>query len=447
MENDHSSFAVLSVLLLFVLVTCILSLLRWTSITSSDIGATLPSLSVSSHVLTSTPSRVPFLVLDEPDWNLMSKTIALYERELSAFLGGLSNSLEVCLQSEDVLGLTNKFLSRSLQTKIERLSKLHDHNFQLLQEMLEEFPTQKMLPERAFCQNDDNNNDANKFDTADEEPVPASTTSKASPPPRRRMAPSVPSSYDSVHQIVAHLVRDWTLEGASARSSVYDWCRKQVKGTKRSILVPGAGLGRLAWDLSQDGHWVEANEVSVTMAAVAYHLFQNTPRFVIYPFATDFFVNEVNSKLRFQSVKVNRPNTSVAGHLSYTIGDFVRIYGSQQSSSYDVVVTCFFLDTATNVLEYFAVLSNVLRMGGQWINIGPLQWHTNAHLQPAADELKKLIPIFGFRINHWSIDTKPVDYRFEDPTRSTKYEGYQPPNGGYENQAKKVEVSSRDLRT
>ncbi|KAI2499136.1 hypothetical protein MHU86_15345 [Fragilaria crotonensis] len=65
-------------------------------------------------------------------------------------------------------------------------------------------------------------------------------------------------------------------------------------------------------------------------------------------------------------------------------------------------------------------------MGGQWINIGPLQWHTNAHLQPAADELKKLIPIFGFRINHWSIDTKPVDYRFEDPTRSTKYEGYQP---------------------
>ena len=425
MEIDHSSFAVLSVLLLFVLVACILSLLRWTSTTSPDISVTLPSLLVSSHVLASTPSRVPFLVLDDPDWNLMSKTIALYERELSSFLGGLSNSLEVCLQSEDMLGLTNKFLSRSLQSKIERLSKLHDLNLQLLQAMLEEFPTQKMLPEHAFWHYDDDGK-FNEDGTTDEEPVLASTQPKASPPPRRRMAPSVPSSYDSVHHIVAHLVRDWTLEGALARTSVYDWCRKQVKGTRRSIIVPGAGLGRLAWDLSQDGHWVDANEVSLTMAAVAYHLFQNAPTFAIYPFVTDYFVNEVNSKLRFESVKINRPTASLAGHLSYTIGDFVRLYGSQRSTSYDVVVTCFFLDTATNVLEYLAILSNILRKGGQWINIGPLQWHTNAYLQPAADELKKLIPIFGFRIDHWSIDTKPVDYRFEDPTRSTKYEGYQP---------------------
>lgn len=347
----------------------------------------------------------------------MSKAISLYEKEFSTLLGGLSNSLEVCLQYEDMLGLTNKFLSRSLQTKIERLAKVHDVNFQLLQALLEEFPTLKMLPNHAFSHQDD--------DTTEEESVPTLLHPTASPPPQRRMAPSVPSSYDSVHQIVAHLVRDWTLEGASSRTSVYDWCRQQVTGTRKSILVPGAGLGRLSWDLSQDGHWVEANEVSLAMAAGAFHLFQKASSFAIYPFATDFFVNEVNSKLRFQSVIVNPPMGSSEGHLSYTIGDFVRIYGSHQSSSYDVVITCFFLDTATNVLEYLAILSNILRKGGQWINVGPLQWHANAHLHPAADELKELISIFGFRIHQWSIDTKPLDYRIEDPTRSTKYEGYQ----------------------
>ena len=413
--------------LALVLVTTIsVAVWRWRPSTDSVRRAGTTTRFIATHTLAS--SFIPFLGLHDPDWRLLGKAMSQYERELSLCLGGLSLSLEVCQQSEASLGLRNGFLSRTLQAKIDTLAHLHDSNVKQLQGLLHEFPIRKMLPEHAFPQDDDHEDDQ-KADIPHRDTTPPPPIHDR-PPPRRQSVPVVPSSYDSIDLIMAHMVRDWTQEGALVRISVYDWCRRQVKGTTvQSILVPGAGLGRLGWDLAQDGHSVEANEVSLTMATVAYHLFQKRQPFTLHPFVTDFFMNEVNSQVRYQAVTVNPPTERIKGHFSYTVGDFVKLYGSPQASTYDVVVTCFFIDTASNVFDYLAVVSNVLNTGGQWINIGPLQWHSNAHLHLAADELKELIQIFGFRIHHWSIDTKPTDYRTEDPARRVrllKFEGYQP---------------------
>lgn len=43
--------------------------------------------------------------------------------------------------------------------------------------------------------------------------------------------------------------------------------------------------------------------------------------------------------------------------------------------SFDAVVTCFFIDTAHNILDYLEVIHGVLRPGGIWIHLGPLLWH------------------------------------------------------------------------
>lgn len=43
--------------------------------------------------------------------------------------------------------------------------------------------------------------------------------------------------------------------------------------------------------------------------------------------------------------------------------------------SFDAVVTCFFIDTAHNILEYLEVIHGVLKPGGIWIHLGPLLWH------------------------------------------------------------------------
>ena len=37
--------------------------------------------------------------------------------------------------------------------------------------------------------------------------------------------------------------------------------------------------------------------------------------------------------------------------------------------------TCFFIDTAHNVVEYLQTIASCLRPGGTWINFGPLLYH------------------------------------------------------------------------
>jgi carnosine N-methyltransferase len=38
-------------------------------------------------------------------------------------------------------------------------------------------------------------------------------------------------------------------------------------------------------------------------------------------------------------------------------------------------VTCFFLDTAHNVIEYIERIAAILKPGGLWVNLGPLLYH------------------------------------------------------------------------
>lgn len=37
---------------------------------------------------------------------------------------------------------------------------------------------------------------------------------------------------------------------------------------------------------------------------------------------------------------------------------------------WDCVATCFFIDTAHNVLDYIETIWNILKPGGVWINLG-----------------------------------------------------------------------------
>lgn len=56
---------------------------------------------------------------------------------------------------------------------------------------------------------------------------------------------------------------------------------------------------------------------------------------------------------------------------SMTAGDFTEVY-AQQEGEWDVIATCFFIDTANNILEYVRLISHLLPVGGHWINFGEL---------------------------------------------------------------------------
>ncbi len=104
-------------------------------------------------------------------------------------------------------------------------------------------------------------------------------------------------------------------------------------------------------------------------------------------------------------------------------------------------MTCFFLDTATNIYEYIVTIRHALiPHGGVWINLGPVQWHENAVIQPSVDELRILIQdTFHFHISHGQVDLMPINYRnihetdtldqhfsYLSSTTSTRFEGYRP---------------------
>lgn len=54
------------------------------------------------------------------------------------------------------------------------------------------------------------------------------------------------------------------------------------------------------------------------------------------------------------------------------------------SESWDCVATCFFIDTAHNVLEYMETIWKILKPGGVWINLGELVFGMKAtpHITP-----------------------------------------------------------------
>ena len=83
-------------------------------------------------------------------------------------------------------------------------------------------------------------------------------------------------------------------------------------------------------------------------------------------------------------------------------GDFISTY-KNKLNFYDSIVTCFFIDTAYNIIEYIETIYNTLKVGGIWINIGPLLYHHTSDPNAVSIELgwndiKEIIIGFDFEI-------------------------------------------------
>ena len=61
-----------------------------------------------------------------------------------------------------------------------------------------------------------------------------------------------PPSYNSVHQLLIHLTRDWARD-TPLYSRILSYVQVHVAGNSR-VLVPGAGLGRLGLEIAAAGH-------------------------------------------------------------------------------------------------------------------------------------------------------------------------------------------------
>ena len=186
--------------------------------------------------------------------------------------------------------------------------------------------------------------------------------------------------------------RDWSLEGSVEREAcngpVIEALRQERSlrsGSLMRVLVPGAGLGRLVFDLCCAGFDTEGNEISYHQLLASSYVLNMCPEaktHTLFPWVHSFS-NHRNRANHLKSVLVPdvHPATilrgvKTPGDMSMSASDFLCLYGGEEHrNTFDAVATVFFLDTAPNIIRYIETIRNCLRPGGLLVNVGPLLWH------------------------------------------------------------------------
>jgi len=224
---------------------------------------------------------------------------------------------------------------------------------------------------------------------------------------------------DKVKSTLKQFVRDWSDEGKIEREQTYtpiinallDYYKDvpQEERGNLNVLVPGAGLGRLAYDITKLGFSTQGNEFSFYMLLGSNFILNcmtEAHQFRIYPWIHSFSNTE---KVEHQIAPVDIPdvlpgNIPENTNFSMVAGDFLEVYGSPKYNNYwDSIVTCFFMDTAKNILEYIELISNILKPNAVWINMGPLLYHfedlySDLSFELSLEEFYEAVKRFGFTI-------------------------------------------------
>ncbi|PYI27008.1 N2227-domain-containing protein [Aspergillus indologenus CBS 114.80] len=208
------------------------------------------------------------------------------------------------------------------------------------------------------------------------------------------------SDVNKAHSTLRQFYRDWSAEGRAEREVCYDPVLQDLRtefgaraaaGQEIRVLVPGAGLGRLVFDIARAGFSPEGNEISYHQLLASSWVLNHTlgpQKHTLYPFALHFS-NLLSREQQLQTVMIpdQHPGTVMAeapgnpegppfGQMSMSAADFVVLYRQPDNrEAFDAVATVFFIDTAPNLIRYIETIHHCLKPNGLWINVGPLLWH------------------------------------------------------------------------
>ena len=216
------------------------------------------------------------------------------------------------------------------------------------------------------------------------------------------------SDVNKAHSTIRQFYRDWSAEGRSEREACYSPILQDLKdefanerGSTDTIkvLVPGAGLGRLVFDICREGFAAEGNEISYHQLMASSWVLNHTQgpqQHVLYPFALHFSnLHSRQQQLKKVMIPDVHPGQAMMmatqipgmegpeseknvrfGTMSMSAADFTVLYTSASNKeSFDAVATVFFIDTAPNLIRYVEAIRHCLKPNGVWTNVGPLLWH------------------------------------------------------------------------
>ncbi|KAI0629447.1 N2227-domain-containing protein [Trametes polyzona] len=227
------------------------------------------------------------------------------------------------------------------------------------------------------------------------------------------LQPEVHGDISRVRESLKHFVRDWSDEGRVERERTFAPILDVLKTVppenraQMRVLVPGAGLGRLAWDISGLGFQTTANELSYFMNLAFRFLLsekytQQPQQHSLQPFASWFSHQKTTDPL-FRSIAFPDVVPRLSRNLSLAEQDFLSLRapkGEDGTDGYDFIVTLFFIDTSLNAIETVQHIHRLLRPGGKWINLGPLLWTGGgqAAVELSLEEVLRLAEIVGFSV-------------------------------------------------
>ncbi|GJJ14703.1 hypothetical protein Clacol_008970 [Clathrus columnatus] len=231
---------------------------------------------------------------------------------------------------------------------------------------------------------------------------------------------------DKLRSTIKQLVRDWAEEGKTERDACYKPMMEalvkyyshvpELERRNYRVLVPGAGLARLALDVAKLG------EITNYMKCISKKFetrTENLNEHTIYPYIHSFS-NTLSSLNMLRSVTIPDvlPSDIPKGSdFSLVAGDFEEVYGAQENDprghdsqigKWDAILTCFFIDT--NIETQWCLDKSGLafdspsKIYARTFSAGPLLWHfeNNSSGDPSIEvdleEIKNLARKIGFDI-------------------------------------------------
>ncbi|KAJ5126640.1 hypothetical protein N7448_007419 [Penicillium atrosanguineum] len=259
------------------------------------------------------------------------------------------------------------------------------------------------------------------------------------------------SDVNKAHSTIRQFYRDWSAEGRVEREVCYDPVLQDLRtefqarrdaSEEIKVLIPGAGLGRLVFDVCLAGFSAEGNEISYHQLLASSWVLNHTEgpqSHTLHPFALHFSNLKTRAQqLRSVQIPDVHPGTAIGeamqanrsvGSMSMSTGDFVVVYNEPSNrQTFDAVATVFFIDTAPNLIRYIEAIHHCLKEDGLWINVGPLLWHFEdshprrdaegdttgigepGNVELTEEEVLTLVERMGFRIEARPDDRRPCGY-------------------------------------
>lgn len=233
------------------------------------------------------------------------------------------------------------------------------------------------------------------------------------------LAQTVADFPDVVDGLIA-ITRDWSAVSEKDRSLSYDHILRAIEkaadeavsaGTLESrdtfsVLVPGASLGRLAWEIANRGFVVQGVESSYLQLFMCNYIMNGsaTPEapLHLYPYAHHTgMAPSVNDQCKEVEFPDTNPRQLQNPNFSMVAGEFLELYNKEDA--WDCVATCFFVENSHSIVSYVRRIATILKSGGVWINHGSLDFRfddseTEPSVEVTAEELELVIQRAGMRI-------------------------------------------------